>query len=43
MRDLETSRMWRPWPALDRSVTGEKKCILHYTGRLFITRNVAVE
>jgi len=23
--DLETSRMRRPWPALDRSATGEKK------------------
>ena len=23
--DLETSRMWRPWPALGRSATGEKK------------------
>jgi len=23
--DLETSRMWRPWPALGRKATGKKK------------------
>ena len=23
--DLETSRMWRPWPALDRNATQKKK------------------
>ena len=26
--DLETSRMRRPWPALSRSATAKKKCIL---------------
>jgi len=33
--DLETSRMRRPWPALGRSVTGEKKKLyVHFVGVL---------
>ena len=28
--DLETSRMWRPWPALGRSATAKKKTHNHH-------------
>jgi len=27
MCDLETSRMWRPWPALGRNATREKNIV----------------
>ena len=40
--DEETSRMWRPWPALGRSATGKKNTIFSNTDYFCSGRDSAV-